>query len=230
MVVSSRSSRGRRDVQTNTNLEQHEHNLDHSPTSSPQSVTRSTDASLLNPELDDASSSRSKRSRVTSVSDNGTVQKRRRLDRNLDLPPVHIPLRGRAAPEPLAHDSQSNVTRNFGIRPPLLTQESSISNSSLNSPAYRPQYDQFKRIEEKAQRVAKKHLHNEASKDDKRTLRSEHGSTRSKTELAQYFPSFDDMLSLEPADPGKFTLPSLVMCGIDLCRYSRCQNTHCTSR
>ncbi|KAK5948258.1 hypothetical protein OHC33_010692 [Knufia fluminis] len=89
--------------------------------------------------------------------------------------------------------------------PPLVTQDSSISNSPLNSPAYKPQYDQFKRIEEKAQKVVKKNSRNDAPKDDKRKLRSEHGSTRVKTELAQYFPAFDDMLSLVPADPNILT-------------------------
>lgn len=146
---------------------------------------------------------------MTSVSEHESIQKRRRLGREADLPAVHIPLRGRAAPDGLVQSLQSNITRNTGIPPPLITHDSSISNSPLNSPAYRPQYDQFKRIEEKAQRVAKKNLHNEASKEDKRTLRSEHGSTRSKTELAQYFPNFDDMLSLDPTDPGEL-VPALL--------------------
>lgn len=213
MVVSSRSSRGRRTVQTATDLEQHEqeHGHEHdepnqSDSSSPQSLVRSHDALLANTEPDDASSSRSKRSRIASVSDHESIQKRRRLARNSDLPSVHIPLRGRAAPDTPSHSFQGSVTRNAGVPPPLVTHDSSISNSPLNSPAYRPQYDQFKRIEEKAQKVVKKSIHNEGSKDDKRTLRSEHGSTRSKTELAQYFPAFDDMLSLEPADPSEFSI------------------------
>lgn len=228
MVVSSRSSRGRRTVQTTTLLEQHEPNQ--SASSSPQSLTRTPDALIGNPEHDDTSSSRSKRSRMTSVSEHESIQKRRRLGRNPDLPPVHIPLRGRAAPDGLSQSFQGNVTRNTGVPPPLTTHDSSISNSPLNSPAYRPQYDQFKRIEEKAQRVAKKNLHNEGSRDDKRTLRSEHGSTRSKTELAQYFPTFDDMLSLEPADPGELSSVPLVARNTNLARSSCCQNTYNTSQ
>lgn len=225
MVVSSRSSRGRRTVQTTTHPEQHEPNQ--STSSSPQSHTRSHDASIASPEHDDASSSRSKRTRMTSVSEHESIQKRRRLGRDTHLPTVHIPLRGRTGPDGLTQTLQSNVTRtsNTGAAPPLISHDSSISNSPLNSPAYRPQYDQFKRIEEKAQRVVKKGLHNEGSKDDKRTLRSEHGSTRSKTELAQYFPTFDDMLSLDPADPGELASVFSIFRDVDCYRSSCCQNS-----
>lgn len=202
MVVSSRSSRGRRTVQATTSSEQYDASSQ-SESSSPQSLAQSHDASLANPEHDDASSSRSKRSRIASVSDHESIQKRRRLGRTSGPPPVHIPLRGRAVPNTLSQGPPDNVTRGAPGTSPLVRHDSSMSNSPLNSPAYRPQYDQFKRIEEKAQRVARRNINNETSKDDKRTLRSEHGSTRSKTELAQYFPAFDDMLSLEPADPGE---------------------------
>jgi hypothetical protein len=223
MVVSSRSSRGRRTVQTATDLEQHEHDEpNQSDSSSPQSLVQSHDALLANTERDDASSSRSKRSRITSVSDHESIQKRRRLGRNSDLPSVHIPLRGRAAPDGPSQTSLGNVTRNTGVPPPLVTHDSSISNSPLNSPAYRPQYDQFKRIEERAQKVVKKSIHDEGSKDDKRTLRSEHGSTRSKTELAQYFPAFDDMLSLEPGDPGEPSIISHCVKGVNFASLSCC--------
>lgn len=234
MVVSSRSSRGRRTVQTAADLEQHdEPNQNQSESSSPQSQSQSLvpshdhdhDALLANTERDDASSSRSKRSRITSVSDHESIQKRRRLGRNSDLPTVHIPLRGRAAPDTFSQSLQGNVTRNTAGPPPLVTHDSSISNSPLNSPAYRPQYDQFKRIEEKAQKVVKKSIQNEGSKDDKRTLRSEHGSTRSKTELAQYFPAFDDMLSLEPADPGELFIMPRSISSTNFPRPPRYQNS-----
>lgn len=145
-------------------------------------------------------SSRAKRNRVASLSDHG--QKRRRLSGSSALPQVHIPLRARAVPGG-RNGPAPKITPISSHPPPLVTQDSSISNSPLNSPAYKPQYDQFKRIEEKAQKVVKKNIHNDASKDDKRKLRSEHGSTRSKTELAQYFSAFDDMLSLAPADPSE---------------------------
>ena len=46
---------------------------------------------------------------------------------------------------------------------------------------------------------------NNAGKD-KRTLRSHDGASRSKTELAQYFPNFDDIMSDEPKEIGTLTL------------------------
>lgn len=208
MVASSRSSRGRPTLRSDhnssessspvtatTNTSVHDHNASSVP-SHPRSPNRH----------DDAGSSRAKRNRITSVSDRDSLQKRRRLSKGSAAgpPQVHIPLRGRAAPDNLSRSqSHGNLPRLHPAPPPLITHDSSVSNSPLNSPPYRPQYDQFKRIEEKAQKVVIKN----ASHDDKRKLRSEHGSTRSKTELAQYFPNFDDMLSLEPIDPGEPNLP-----------------------
>ena len=201
MVVSSRSLRGRPD------REQQSVSSNSSPINS---TANHHDATQGSQQRDDALSSRAKRNRIASVSDHETLQKRRRLSRSSAVPEVHIPLRGRApaVPQSLIHDVTRNGVDNTPIKvlsqpPPLITRDSSISNSPLNSPRYRPQYDQFKRIEEKAQKVVKKTVHNDAAKDDKRKLRSEHGSTRSKTELAQYFPTFDDMLSLAPADPSE---------------------------
>ncbi|KAK5106217.1 hypothetical protein LTS08_000335 [Lithohypha guttulata] len=203
MVVSSRS-RGRINLRSDQELLQSPSQPESSSPVTPNIINdHNTDASLPR-QHDDAGSSRAKRNRIASVSDRESVQKRRRLSKGsvTGPSPVHIPLRGRAVPDvqPANHGKVSyNHTT---VQPPsLLTHDSSVSNSPLNSPPYGPQYDQFRRIEEKAQRVVKKHLQQE----EKRILRSEHGSTRSKTELAQYFPNFDDMLSLEPVDPNLLT-------------------------
>lgn len=201
MVVSSRSTRGRSSVRNEP---------DSSPssnTSRPVNANNDThnhdhDASAVQQEShhEDAASSRAKRSRLTSISDRESLQKRRRLSKGNESGPaqIHIPMRGRTAQDTYI---QKNVaSRNPAVPPPLITRDSDISNNSpLDSPNYRPTYDQFKRIEERAQKVVKKH----SAKDEKRKLRSEHGSTRSKTELAQYFQNFDDLLSLEPEDPGE---------------------------
>lgn len=40
-------------------------------------------------------------------------------------------------------------------------------------------------------------------KEEKRTLRSQAGGSRSKSELALYFANYDDIVSNEPKDPGK---------------------------
>lgn len=41
--------------------------------------------------------------------------------------------------------------------------------------------------------------------EDKRSLRSHDGGSRSRSELAQYFPNWDDIISNEPQPPGKLT-------------------------
>ena len=201
MVVSSRSSRGR------SNLANEHESSPSSPTNNSVNSYHDPNASLTSTKIDqqhdDAGSSRAKRSRLTSVSDRESLQKRRRLSKGSTVvpPPVHIPLRSKHLQDSQLHKhvaSRKSIAT-IAPPPPLVTHDSTVSNSPLNSPNYRPQYDQFKRIEEKAQRVIKKN----PAHEDKRKLRSEHGSTRSKTELAQYFPNFDDLLSLEPIDPSK---------------------------
>jgi len=251
MVVSSRSSRGR------PNLRSDAEQQSQAPVSSNSSpiidhLAPGHDATAPPSPHDDAASSRAKRNRITSVSEHESLQKRRRLSKSSGLAQVHIPLRGRAVPQSLTHDvtrngadntdntaiatttttTTTNINNNYALPPPLAlaTQDSSISNSPLNSPHYRPQYEQFKRIEEKAQKVVKKNVHNDAAKEDKRKLRSEHGSTRSKTELAQYFPAFDDMLSLAPADPSEHYLHASPPATSDLPRPVDCKDSCCACR
>lgn len=199
MVASSRSSRGRANLPSDQPLSQ----LTTEPTkTSPTTVSPSHSA--------DDSHSRFKRLRNASVSERDELQKRRRVTKSSGPPQVRIPLRGRAsAPDrpvsPTTAPRSGPQPPQKPQPPPLLTHDSSISNSPLTSPALKPQYDQFKRIEEKAQRAGKKSAFNRSFSEDKRRLRSEDGGTRAKTELAQYFPSFDDMLSLEPVDPNDFS-------------------------
>lgn len=42
-----------------------------------------------------------------------------------------------------------------------------------------------------------------SSQNDKRSLRSHDGCSRSKSELALYFPNYDELVSIEPKDPGR---------------------------
>ena len=44
---------------------------------------------------------------------------------------------------------------------------------------------------------------NSSSHKDKRSLRSHDGGSRSKSELALYFPNYDELVSIEPKEPGK---------------------------
>ena len=46
---------------------------------------------------------------------------------------------------------------------------------------------------------------------EKRTLRSQDGGSRSKSELALYFANYDDIVSNEPRDPGMMLLYSLAV-------------------
>ena len=42
-----------------------------------------------------------------------------------------------------------------------------------------------------------------SSQNDKRSLRSHDGCSRSKSELALYFPNYDELVSIEPKEPGR---------------------------
>ena len=128
---------------------------------------------------------RSKRIRTYTLQDSVQDKKRRKLLDN-HIPPLRIPLRSKAG------NPQSISLPEVDIPP-----------KGLDSPTPKAQYDQYQRIEEEA-RAAIRRLGSPAiSQDERRKLRSEHGGSRSKTELSQYFPNFEDMLSLEPPDPGQ---------------------------
>ncbi len=45
-----------------------------------------------------------------------------------------------------------------------------------------------------------------SSQNDKRSLRSHDGGSRSKSELALYFPNYDELVSIEPKEPGRTSL------------------------
>lgn len=125
-----------------------------------------------------------KRHRASSIQEREQEHKRRKVAANLP-PQLRIPLRERAPVLPL--------DTSIGIATPP---------KSLDSPTPKPQYDQIRIIEEKARDSIRNPTSQITSQDERRKLRSEHGGSRSKTELAQYFPLFDEMLSLDPPDPG----------------------------
>ena len=58
-----------------------------------------------------------------------------------------------------------------------------------------------------------------SNQNDKRSLRSHDGGSRSKSELALYFPNYDDLMSIEPKEPGRNSNhPDLTKASItDLC-------------
>lgn len=132
---------------------------------------------------------RSKRIRPYPLHDSEHGKKRRKLIDN-HIQPLRIPLRSKAGnPQSISLPEVGTPTK------------------GLDSPTPKAQYDQYQRIEEKARAAIRKPGSPATSQDERRKLRSEHGGSRSKTELSQYFPNFEDMLSLEPPDPGQSFAP-----------------------
>ncbi|KPI45277.1 uncharacterized protein AB675_2418 [Cyphellophora attinorum] len=156
----------------------------------------------------DATSLRSKRNRAVSAV-NGEQQqhqelhKRRKLANNLQPQKLRIPLRGRTGLQPKytksAPEKSKYSHQSAGELPTPAT--------SIDSPTPKAQYDQFRRVEEKARASIRENKTGDADNknNDRRRLRSEHGGTRIKTELAQFIPNFEEMLSLEPPDPTALT-------------------------
>ena len=133
---------------------------------------------------------RSKRIRAVTITEQDHNHKRRRLSATRPQP-LHIPLRGKAIfSQAQAQSDPSPATPSKPIESPLLT--------GL------PQYDQIRKIEQKAIKAIQTNAVHPSKQDDQRKLRK-HGGMRGNTELAQYFPNFEEMLSLDPPDPSEYT-------------------------
>jgi hypothetical protein len=137
---------------------------------------------------------RSKRNRSHTLQDHQELHKRRKLAANLPQK-LRIPLRAR-----------NGVPKSLPAPVSTPSAELPTPAASIDSPTPKAQYDQFRRVEEKARAAIIDHKPDDKKHDDRRKLRSEHGGSRSKTELAQYFPHFEEMLSLEPPPPGAYSL------------------------
>lgn len=150
---------------------------------------------------------RSKRVRTATITGQEQSLKRRRLSTNKsEIPQLRIPLRSRipkiVSPPPVGTP---------GIKPPTTPVNTSHITRPIDSPSGKPQYDQIRIIEERA-RASIRGSALSASKEERRKLRSEDGGSRAKTELAQYFPDFEEMLSLKPPDPGQEKCALIVKC------------------
>ena len=157
---------------------------------------------LLSQSRDAGNALRSKRVRTSTLTSPEQSLKRRRLsDNNKEVSHQRIPLRSRGAPKRLTPVSAAPAPIPV-ISTIDLSSHPSIPNTPLQSPSGKPQYEQIKIIEAKA-KASIRGGSQTAPKDDRRKLRSEDGGSRAKTELAQYFPEFEEMLSLKPLDPGK---------------------------
>lgn len=155
---------------------------------------------LLSQSRDSGNATRSKRVRASTITGQEQSLKRRRLsDNNNDIPHLRIPLRSRGAPKLISPAPALPPTL---ISSTDVSTNPSITTSPLESPSGKPQYEQIKIIEARA-KASIRGGSLAPSHDERRKLRSEDGGSRAKTELAQYFPDFEEMLSLKPADPGR---------------------------
>ena len=154
----------------------------------------------LPPQPGDAGSHlRTKRVRTSTVSGQEKILKKRRLSTTkTEIPQLRIPLRNRGGvpktiTPPTAGSPNITITKIHSI--------ASSFTKAIVSPRGKPQYDQFRIIEEEAKASIRGGSRSTTS-DERRKLRSEDGGSRAKTELAQYFPDFEEMLSLKSPDPG----------------------------
>jgi len=196
MVAGSRSSLRRPTLRGNKSSRSRSSSISSSSSSSP--LINHTPP-VLPPSGDVQNALRSKRVRTSTISGQEQILKKRRLSTNkTEIPQLRIPLRSRGglprtlSPPPLPAPTPS---------PPKSHPTTSYITKPIDSPSGKPQYDQIRIIEERA-RASIRGGSLSAPQDERRKLRSEDGGSRAKTELAQYFPDFEDMLTLKPPDPG----------------------------
>jgi Something about silencing, SAS, complex subunit 4 len=136
-------------------------------------------------------SHRAKRNRIPSISDAENLQKKRKTD-HFDNPSHYkFPLRSRPNDEPLQPLPLKN-----GATPVSPIQK------KVNPTTGVPIQDHINKAaaQKKPQQWQCPHSNN-----DKRSLRSQDGGSRSKSELSLYFTNYEQMLSLEAAKPGTDT-------------------------
>ncbi|KIX98901.1 uncharacterized protein Z520_05362 [Fonsecaea multimorphosa CBS 102226] len=158
---------------------------------------------------------RSKRLRAATITTPEHDLKRRRLSTTKsDIPQLRIPLRSRGGlPKALSPPPATTTPSVVHPKPATNANTAHINLAPIDlpaSPGEKSQYDQIRIIEEKA-RAAIRGGGQSTNHEDRRKLRSEDGGSRAKTELAQYFPDFEEMLSLKPPDPEALTVRTRVV-------------------
>lgn len=165
----------------------------------PQESTTPLTEEALSSEV--SGSLRSKRARISSISDPQRLKKRLKTDKNNVLQQLKIPLRSRRPqdtpkPKPVI---QKPVTRT--VSSPNRSNKSH-STSLENLPNKQVRHNN-------APQTEKSNLNAQLNiiipqQYDKRNLRSKDGGNRIKTELAMYFNNYEQMLSLDNAKPGAY--------------------------
>ncbi|KAK5467824.1 hypothetical protein LTS15_000797 [Exophiala xenobiotica] len=152
---------------------------------------------------------RIKRLRTSTITGDQQTLKRRRLSTSKnEIPQLRIPLRSRGGLPKVISAPPTAITQNAAA--PKLQAHSPNIGKPLDSPSGKPQYDQIKIIEERA-RASIRGGGPLESREERRKLRSEDGGSRAKTELAQYFPEFEEMLNLKPSEPGTLTVRTKII-------------------
>lgn len=140
-----------------------------------------------------------KRTRISSISDREHFKKRRRLSEDERPPQLKIPVRNKV----LQKGSSPNVV----LQPVLSrnTEGKQTFDSDPSTPASN-EYNHFQKIEQQARAFIRGGGQHLQSQDEKRSLRSHDGGSRSyRSELASYFNNFEQMISLEPPNPDALT-------------------------
>jgi hypothetical protein len=145
-----------------------------------------------------------KRSRISSISDREHLKKRRRLSEDTRPPQLKIPVRNKV----LQRGSSPKA-----VSPPVLLCNAEATQTQIESGPPTPasnEYTHFQKIEKEARAYIRDGGHALQIKDEKRSLRSHDGGSRSfRSELASYFNNFDQMISLEPPKLGKSIIISI---------------------
>ena len=151
-----------------------------------------------NNDLPPATHGRKRAHETISSNDRHPVLKKQRLDPRALLHP-NAALRDPIAPKPLKTASSDcssvNSTGNSRItsvvQPPANGTITTNGDFQHQLPA----------------EIAQSQTSNTSKDADKRTLRSQDGGSRSRSELALYFPNYDELIGNEPKETGKSTTP-----------------------
>jgi Something about silencing, SAS, complex subunit 4 len=132
-------------------------------------------------------SHRAKRNRISSVPEAENLRKKRKIEHFENTSQYKFPLRSRPNDEPL-----QSLPLNSGTKAVSSDQERQTSTKRIPRQKYITQITKGQRPEQR--------YHFQIN--DKRTLRSQDGGSRSKSELSLYFTNYEQMLSLESAKQG----------------------------
>ena len=143
---------------------------------------------------------RSKRARLSSISDSQRLAKRLKSNQNNAISKFKFPLRNRRL-EDAPNTKPVNVTK------PVLLPSAVVNATPTSTTTTQP-------TKPTNQLSANKTLQKNAAQyqaelavpqlEERRKLRSKDGGSRSKSELAMFFSNYEQMLSLEPPKPGEF--------------------------